>query len=97
MYVFLSAQLRRQPKDSDLRLSSHVLKDFALNRAVSVGLSVEVLSAVTHSVASVTSYGYLNALWAVNSCATIAAVANHTSASKCKASFMFTDGPVKAV
>lgn len=97
MYVFLSATPTSSLKSSDLRLSSHVLKDFALNRAVSVGLSVEVLSAITNSVTSVTSYGHLDALWAVHCCATIAAIGNHICASKCKAGSIGANGSVETV
>lgn len=61
-------------KSSNLRLGSHVLKNFALNRAVSVRLSVEVLSAVPHSMACVASNWYFDALWAAHGCAAIATI-----------------------
>ena len=94
MYVFLSAP--SIIRYSDLGLSSHILENLALNRAVSVSLSIEVLSTITHSVACVASYGDLNSLWAVFSCA-VSGVCYNSGACKCKTSSMSADRLLETV
>lgn len=84
-------------KSSNLRLGSHVLKNFALNRAVSVCLSIEVLSAIAHSMASIASDWHFNALWAVHDWAAIAAIGNDICTSKGKAHSMSSNGLVETV
>ncbi len=84
-------------KNSNLRLSSHVLKDFALNRAVSIGLSIEVLSAIPHSMASVACNRNFNTLWAAYGCAAIPAIGNDIGACESKAHSVSSDRLVETV
>ena len=97
MYVFLSAPSIVTYIHSNLRLCSHVLKDLALNRAVSVRLPVEVLRAIAHSMASVASNRHLNALWAVHGCAAIASVGNDVGTCEGQAHSMGSDRLVETV
>jgi hypothetical protein len=84
-------------KNSNLRLGSHVLKNLALNRAVSVGLSVEVLSAIPHSMASVPSNRNFNTLWAAYGSAAIPAIGNDIGTCEGKAHSVSSDRLVETV
>jgi hypothetical protein len=84
-------------KNSNLRLSSHVLKDFDLNRAVSIGLSIEVLSAISHSMASVASNRNFNTLWAADGCAAIPAIGNDIGTCESKTHSVSSDRLVETV
>jgi len=75
----------------------HILQDLALNRAVSVRLSVEVLSAVTHSVSRVASNGHLDALWAAGSGRAVALVGNDSGCREGQAHSVVFDGLLEAV